>query len=218
MLQSVRKPSLHGFVCRAEIPHRTSDPYYDIFAEQVRLSDRLHREIDAAQQKMDAEFDAAMKMQRAAEAETNQQAEGPVTSVRIREWKSESGYGKVTFTESVTVFGPSTNLNSSLYHTNNGFAPASPLVLIACFLFGFWITFTGIFSRGYHLTRYGENWRWLLCLLWPVLALISPAFREEFKNAMRGFRRNASTYKQGISTLDGGLNTSAAATGGNEMN
>lgn len=179
------KRSLPGFTCRAQAPQRTNDPYYDIFAEQMRLSDRLHREIDAAQRQMDAEFDAAMQR-----AEEQQQAPvGGSAKTWKREWKSENGAGRMYFSESVTVFGP-THVGPALHHTTSAPSLSSPLILVASLILGFWAATTAAFSRRYHLTRYSEKWRWLLCMLWPVLALTSPSFRDQFEGAMRGRKRS----------------------------
>lgn len=185
MPQAPFRRSLSGFTCRAEVPQRANDPYYDILAVQIRLSDRLHREIDAAERQMDAEFDAAM--QRAARAEEQQAPADGSARTWKREWKSENGLGRVYFSESVTVFGPSTHhLSPALHHTTTAPTLSSPIILVASLILGFWAATTAAFSRRYHLTPYSEKWRWLLCLLWPLLALISPSFRDQFEGAMRG--------------------------------
>lgn len=56
---------------------------------------------------------------------------------------------------------------------------------------GFWAAATAAFNRRYGLTTYREESRWRLLLLWPLLLLTSPEFREQFWAAVRHGRRSA---------------------------
>lgn len=57
---------------------------------------------------------------------------------------------------------------------------------------GFWAAATAAFNRRYGLTTYREESRWRLLLLWPLLLLTSPEFREQFWAAVRHGRRAGS--------------------------
>lgn len=51
---------------------------------------------------------------------------------------------------------------------------------------------TAAFNRGFALTPYKEQSRWLMLLLWPVYVLVSPEFRQQWVAAVRGRRPPAS--------------------------
>lgn len=53
-------------------------------------------------------------------------------------------------------------------------------------LVGSYLALTAAFARNYALTNYAESKRWLLVMLWPLLFLFSPKFREQFAAAVRG--------------------------------
>ncbi len=53
-------------------------------------------------------------------------------------------------------------------------------------LVGSYLALTVAFARNYALTNYMESKRWLLVMLWPLLFLFSPKFREQFAAAVRG--------------------------------
>lgn len=62
----------------------------------------------------------------------------------------------------------------------------SPLLLAAVVLAGAYAAITTAFNRNYELTTYKQQGKWQLVLLWPVLALFSRGFRQQFSSALRG--------------------------------
>lgn len=69
---------------------------------------------------------------------------------------------------------------------------------------GFWAAATAAFYRRFHLTIYKEGSRWRLLLLWPLLLVISPEFRQQFLAAVRG-RRLAGGQQEGPPNGGGAL-------------
>lgn len=69
---------------------------------------------------------------------------------------------------------------------------------------GFWAAATAAFHRRFHLTIYKEGSRWRLLLLWPLLLVINPEFRQQFLAAVRG-RRLAGGQQEGPPNGGGAL-------------
>lgn len=62
----------------------------------------------------------------------------------------------------------------------------SPLLFAAAILAGMYAAVAAAFTRNFHLTTYKDSSKWVLVLTWPVLALFSAAYREQFVAALRG--------------------------------
>lgn len=75
---------------------------------------------------------------------------------------------------------------------------------------GFWAAATAAFNRRFHLTIYKEGSRWRLLLLWPVLLIVSPEFRQQFMAAVRGIRSQGG---QGAAAQSDGASSAFAAPG-----
>lgn len=61
---------------------------------------------------------------------------------------------------------------------------------------GFWAAATAAFHRRFHMTTYKEGARWQLLLLWPLLLVISPEFRQQFLAVVRGLRAQGEQGEQ----------------------
>jgi hypothetical protein len=62
----------------------------------------------------------------------------------------------------------------------------SPLLFAALVLAGAYAAVTAAFNRNYELTTYKQQGKWQLLLMWPVLALFSKNFRQQFVSALKG--------------------------------
>ena len=161
-----RHQSLH---CRGQRLSQ-GDPFDEVFAEQFRIAERLQREMDVMNKNIEREVERMGKVGSGKEGDFSWS----------REWKSESPGQRVYFSESVTVYNGRGGLNqgpSSLnYHPGIGF----PGILLLSLLLGAWVSVTAAFNKRYHMTVYAENRRWTILILWPLLILFSPKFRQEF--------------------------------------
>ncbi len=64
----------------------------------------------------------------------------------------------------------------------------SPLLFIAALLAGAYAALAARFAKNFELTTYQARSKWPLVLLFPLLLVASPQFREQFLAAVRGLR------------------------------
>lgn len=194
--RAFRRRGTHSFVCRAENVPRAGDAYYDIFAEQMRVAEQINRELDTMRQRMDKEFEA--EWQKTAERATTmpQRSEsGDGWRSWQSEWRTEGSGSRAYFRESVTVFGPTHHY--SAYSPGSPATLSSPGLLMVSALLATWLALTALFNRNYKNTVYGEKSRWLLSAFWPLLLIVSSAFREEWVAAIRGWRSSTTAAPAG---------------------
>jgi hypothetical protein len=193
--------------CYAELPTPLTNDFFSygprsMLENQMRLADSLRQDIDTMQRQMDTEFEQAWRRAssladhsaiagRGTDSITSHQ-QGDGWRQWRREYRDEGPGTRVYYSESVTTFGPP---NAALQGGLPALA-AQPTSLLSLFpwlaaavLFGTWASMTRVFAKQYHLTVYSEKRKYVLLLLWPLLALISPEFRKEWRSAMKGQRR-----------------------------
>lgn len=81
----------------------------------------------------------------------------------------------------------------------------SPLLFVALVFAGAYAAVTAAFARNYDLTTYGQQSKWKLLLLWPVLALLNKPFWRQFSSALRGEKVRVQQ-----SSVDGGAEGSSS--------
>ena len=99
---------------------------------------------------------------------------------------------KSYYKESVIVYGPSdvkVNMNfgageAQLSGTASLLSPIASFAIVTVMLAAY-ISAGYRFYRGYIITSFQERFRWLLTLSWPILALFSDKFRQEFIKSIR---------------------------------
>lgn len=106
---------------------------------------------------------------------------GSNDNVRIRTYKNQDG-SSYSFYQSIEIHsGPGGRYQS--YQYAPPLAPPGPNwgLLLAAVLAGAWAAGSAALARAYSLTSYREgSTKVLLVLLWPLLALLSRSFREQF--------------------------------------
>lgn len=157
----------HSLRCRGQ----SGDPFDDVFAEQFRMAERLQREMDIMDQTIARQVEKIEK--------SGARKSGDFSW--SREWKSESPGQRVYFSESITVYnGQGALYQQSPYYLSHHPGLSFPGLLLLSALLGAWLSVTVAFNKRYHMTVYAENRRWMILILWPLLLLFSPKFREEF--------------------------------------
>ncbi|KAL4443600.1 hypothetical protein ABPG75_011337 [Micractinium tetrahymenae] len=188
----------------------------DLWAEQMRAMQRAQLEMSEMQRMMDQRFAAAQAEARQLEqagssgrelAEQQQAQDGRCGFRWQRSYERSSGSYHEWRSESFTVIGvqpPGCAGASSLQLSQPPAAAhlGGPWLLLAAALAGFWAAATAAFHHRFHLTIYKEGSRWQLLLLWPLLLIISPEFRQQFLVAVRGQRSKQGPAEQPPS--DGG--------------
>ncbi|KAL4447294.1 hypothetical protein ABPG77_007327 [Micractinium sp. CCAP 211/92] len=195
----------------------------DLWAEQMHAMQRAQLEMSEMQRMMDQRFAAAQ-----AEA---RQLDGPSSSGQELLQKQQTQDGRCGYrwqrsyerssgsyhkwrSESFTVIGvqpPGCAVTGlQLSPPAAGAHLGAPWLLLAGALAGFWAAATAAFNRRFHLTIYKEGSRWRLLLLWPVLLIVSPEFRQQFMAAVRGIRSQGG---QGAAAQSDGASSAFAAPG-----
>lgn len=153
--------------------NKESTQTYDIFSEQIRLANKLHRDIGEMQRRMETQFQRTRDDNGTLPQQT-----------WTREHKNESGNSRIYYSESYTVVGG----GGGGYLPTTPLTFPSPLVLIASVFIGFWAATTAAFAKKYHLTTYRQDSvviKLVLVVLWPLWALASASFREQLRMALR---------------------------------
>lgn len=189
----------------------------DLWAEQMQAMQRAQLEMTEMQRVMDQRFAAAQ-----ADAQQVEQADGggqelvqqrQVQDGRCgyswqRTYERSGGSYQEWRSESFTVIGVQPPGCAGVgQHLSPPAAAAhlgGPWLLLAAAVAGFWAAATAAFHRRFHLTIYKEGSRWRLLLLWPLLLVISPEFRQQFLAAVRG-RRLAGGQQEGPPNGGGAL-------------
>lgn len=152
----------------------------------------MGRQLDAEMEAARGRAEAAARQasaSRAASGEEAQAQRGPGLRTWRREQRVERPGFRSHYTESYTVVGPAPPPLAG-YASSRPPGPAAaglgPLALLgAAAAAGFWASSTAAFSRAYHRTRFRERHRWALLAAWPLLAAVSPEFREQLVAALQ---------------------------------
>ncbi|GFR41880.1 hypothetical protein Agub_g2663 [Astrephomene gubernaculifera] len=181
-------------VTRASLP--------DVFNLMDRELMDFDRQFVAMQRQMDRDMDMALSRARLME----RQAESIRSSLRedLRQApnvdiqrQEERGPGMYRYYERIQItsgggrslsYGALPAPAVSSVSTTTAPSIATPLLVSAMVTVGGYAALTTAFNRNYQLTTYAESKRWLLLLLWPLLVLFSPKFREQFVAAVQGRR------------------------------
>lgn len=99
------------------------------------------------------------------------------------ERSEEKGSNSYRFYESISITpGSSYQTYSLATH-----APSlSPFLFIAMLLAGAYTAVAMSAARNFHQTTYKDSSKWWMVLLWPVLAILSPSYREQLDTVLRG--------------------------------
>ena len=189
----------NGWATTRAFPQNSADTIMDPFMVASSLFDEEFRVMERMQRDMDARFAEARRI-----AEDAERVGGNSSNERLgknervqelggnnwrqwrREYKDDAPGRHVYYTESITTFGGPYSSPANSFDINN--PPGSLLspfsLLGIALLLGAWGSLTASFARKYHTTIYSQKWKWVLLALWPILALISPRFREEWRRAV----------------------------------
>lgn len=175
----------------------------DLMDEQMRMMDRqmsmFDRQFAEVQSRMD-NFDSVFAEARRQEQEAYRDAEralrgqrstqsqpsaagNPNVKIQRREERAPGSY---RYYESIEIRGGGSGAYMSSTNMAAGAPLISPALFVATLLAGAFAAVTANFHRNYGLTTFSEASRWKLLLLWPVLALSSKRFRQQFLKAIRG--------------------------------
>lgn len=143
------------------------------FREFDRQFDRAFADIDQAQRQLDAELARSMR-----------QLQQQEPAVRI-ERREERAPGSYRYYESIQIRSGGTSSMTVLTPAHST-ALFSPLLFAALVLAGAYAAVTAAFNRNYELTTYKQQGKWQLLLAWPLLALFSKNFRQQFISALKG--------------------------------
>ncbi|KAG2486068.1 hypothetical protein HYH03_015274 [Edaphochlamys debaryana] len=199
-----------GWARQARVVARASP--FDMFDAMDRQFELMDRQFEAMQRQMDRDMDSAMRMARDAERQAREaerladsEVQRSLPSFRREELRpapnvditrqEERGPGTYRYYEriQITSGGPGRGAYTALPPPAAAtLAPGPGLgggaLLGIAVAVGGWAALTAAFNRNYHLTVYAESKRWMLLLLWPLLVLFSPKFREQWAAVVRGER------------------------------
>lgn len=103
-----------------------------------------------------------------------------------REWRDENAHSKTYFSESVTIMRPDNSIRRENYHG------MGHIGLIAAGIAAVsWYQGTKRFLKMYQYSTFSVEYRWKLVLLWPILLLTSPKFRDGWENAVARSKKEA---------------------------
>lgn len=157
--------------------------------------------IDRMQRDMDSRFQAAEMRMRGIDAleerATGRFKEGnrveELQGNNWRQWRREftdNGPGRhVYYSESITTYGIPYSSWSSVPASGMSGSMTVVGLLGGAVVLGAWGALTAAFARNYHTTIYSRRWKWVLLALWPVLVLLSPRFRGQWRRVVRGIRK-----------------------------
>ena len=116
-----------------------------------------------------------------------------------REWRQESPHSKTYFSESVTVIRPGSG--SVQQQKGNSLGSLSTIAAVATLVV--WYQKSRQFLRVYDRTTFGEEHKWKLAALWPVLYVTSSKFRDEWKRASIDTRPRSDTPVEMVNGNEG---------------
>lgn len=139
---------------------------FDLMDRQMREFDRMEREMDASFERLAAETNDMF-----------QQAESQAGGMRVetREERFSNGY---SYSRTVVIANNGTWRSQPPAH---GFGFGNLGLLVGLLV----AIVTYLFSRGFEVTTFREERKWVLLLLWPVLIIFSKSFRKQLKKAVK---------------------------------
>lgn len=158
-------------------PRRDADGFHNDFMIDLRdpflhMSRTIESDMKGIEQQME------QAMERLQSSSLDDQTYGKKYT---REWRDENAHSKTYFSESVTIMRPGNRLVRGSRGQNHGLATMG--IVLAGVAVASWYHGTKRLLHVYKHTTFSEEYRWKLVLMWPLLLMTSPKFKEEWENA-----------------------------------
>ncbi|GMH42385.1 hypothetical protein BSKO_10304 [Bryopsis sp. KO-2023] len=140
---------------------------YDLMEKQMREMDRVEREMDSTFERMAKETQEMAK-----------QVETQRGNVRVetKEEKFSNGY---SYSRTVVIS------NDDSYRLASAPAQGFSIGTVGLLMGILAGVLTYLFNRGFEVTTFRKEKKWLLLLFWPVLFLFNSSFRKQVKAAVK---------------------------------
>jgi hypothetical protein len=150
------------------------------------------RTIETQMDLMERQMERAMERMKVEESAENGQR-------YYREWRQESPHSKTYFSESVTIIRPGSG--SVQQHKGNSLGSLPTIAAVGTLVL--WYQKSRQFLRVYDRTTFGEEHKWKLVALWPLLYVTSSKFRDEWKRATIDSRHRSDTPVEMVNLDEG---------------